>query len=332
MRTSRSRLLAYAAVLFAVVGLAASIASLVDYLGASPSFCAESGCAQVRLSAWAHPIGIPMPVLGVAFYALMLGLAFAPRFARARLVLSLAGAAWAVFLICLQAFSIGAWCKLCMVADPSALLQAAAIALGAAPFALRWAGPIATLPAVGAIVGVLAFWTHAAPEPAPLPGDALPAWVTSARAATGKTIVEVVDFECPFCRELNRRLQPALAAAPPAKLVRKMVPLPMHKHAMPAALAYCCAEDQGHGDAMAAALFAADPKTLTPDGCAQLAAQVGCDMDRYHRDLPLAVGRVGADMLDARAAGIRSLPTVFIDDQKVVGATASTEQLTAMLR
>jgi len=55
----------------AVVGLAASVASLIDYLGSSATFCAESGCNQVRESAWAHPLGIPMPVLGIAFFVFL---------------------------------------------------------------------------------------------------------------------------------------------------------------------------------------------------------------------------------------------------------------------
>ena len=34
------------------------------------------GCATVRASAWSHPLGIPMPAIGIAFFAAMIVLAF----------------------------------------------------------------------------------------------------------------------------------------------------------------------------------------------------------------------------------------------------------------
>src|SRR5258706_3699408 len=115
----RSRL----ALVFSLIGLGASIASLVDYFAAEPAFCAESGCATVRASAWSHPLGVPMPLVGIAFFAVMTVLCFASA-RRLRLGLALAGGAWALFLVGLQALSIGAWCKLCLVADPAAIALA----------------------------------------------------------------------------------------------------------------------------------------------------------------------------------------------------------------
>jgi predicted DsbA family dithiol-disulfide isomerase len=100
---------------------------------------------------------------------------------------------------------------------------------------------------------------------------------------------------------------------------------------MPAALAYCCADAQGKGDAMAEALFAAPPDALTPEGCEQLAAGVGCDLDRYRRDLPAAKARVAAEMAEVRAAGVHALPTLFIGDQRVEGAAASADELAALI-
>jgi len=131
---------------------------------------------------------------------------------------------------------------------------------------------------------------------------------------------------------MQDRLVSAIAhVQSPVRVVRKMLPLKMHPHAMPAALAYCCADAQGKGDEMAAALFAANPDDLTPEGCEKLAASVGCDLDRYRRDLPQAETRVAADMAEVRAAGIRSLPTLFIGGEQIVGAGKSTEELTALL-
>ncbi len=325
--------LSLAALGFAVIGLAASSASLIDFLGASPTFCAETGCAAVRESAWAHPLGVPMPVLGLVFFTAAIVLSFveAPRLRRG---LAITGAAWAMLLIGVQAFAIGSWCKLCLVADPAAIGYAVAVLGGARALRFSIGRGLATVPALAAAVGVLALWARGAAPPAPTPPQLsnVPAFVQAAQVTGATTIVEVVDFECPFCRRLHDRLTAAIAQAnTPVHVVRKMMPLRMHPHAMPAALAYCCAEAQGKGEAMASALFAADPEDLTAEGCEKLAASVGCDLERYRRDLPAAAARVAAESEAAKAAGVRGLPTLFIGGERISGAGNSTDELVAMI-
>lgn len=327
--------LSLAALGFAVIGLGASIASLIDYLGASPTFCAETGCATVRESAWAHPLGVPMPVIGIAFFAaaLVLGFVEAPRLRRA---LAIGGAAGALFLIGLQAFAIGAWCKLCMVADPAALGYAVAVLAGARAVRFTFARAVVAPGAVLVTVGVLALWTGGAAAPASIAQPGLPPgtpdFVEKAQVPGAATVVEVVDFECPHCRRMQERLSSALArVTSPIRVVRKMFPLRGHPHAMPAAIAYCCADAQGKGEEMAAALFAARLEDLTAEGCEKLAAQVGCDVDRYRRERPQAEVRVAAEMAEVQAAGIHALPTLFIGGERIVGAGKSTDELTAML-
>jgi protein-disulfide isomerase len=328
---SRRPWLAVAALGISVIGLAASVASLIDYLGASPTFCAETGCATVRESAWAHPLGIPMPVLGIAFFcaALALGFVDVPRLRRA---LAITGAVWAAALIAVQVFAIGAWCKLCLIADPAALGYAVVVLAGAGTLRLSAARGVAAASAVVAAIAGLALWTRAEPPAPPPPSGGAPAFVQTAQAPGVATLVEVVDFECPFCRRMQTELSAALAQARvPVRLVRKMLPLPNHRHAMPAALAYCCADAQGKGDAMADALFAAPPDQLTPEGCETLAAGVGCDLERYRRDLPAAKARVATEMAEVRAAGVHALPTLFVGTERIEGAGASAAELTALI-
>ena len=328
---SRRPWLAVTALGLAVIGLAASVASLVDFLGTTPTFCAETGCATVRESAWAHPLGIPMPVLGIAFFAAALALCSFPA-PRLRRALAIAGALWAVALIAVQALAIGAWCKLCLIADPAAIGYAIAVLAGAGTVRLSAARGVAAGSAVAAAIAGLALWTRAEPLAAPSPSSNLPAFVQAAQTPGVATVVEVADFECPFCRRMQTELTTALAQARvPVRVVRKMLPVPGHRHAMPAALAYCCADAQGKGDAMAEALFAAPPDALTSEGCEQLAAGVGCDLDRYRRDLPAAKARVAAEMAEVRAAGVHALPTLFIGDQRIEGAGASADELTALI-
>ena len=326
----RVRTATLVAIAAATVGLAASGASLYDMVGEAPAFCAESGCATVQQSPWARPLGIPMPVLGLAFFAsaLVLSVIHAPRW---RTVLALAGGAWAAGLIVLQATVIGAWCKLCLVADPAAIVYALAVAAGASTVRVTPPRAFATLAAAGAVLGALALWTRVPAGPELPPGT--PAFVARAQVPGKLTIVEVLDFECPFCRRIQAQLAAAIErAGVEVEVVRKMLPLPRHPHAMPAALAYCCADAQGKGEAMAHALFTADPDTLTAARCEELAVEVGCDRERYRRALPLAVGRVAAESIEARAAGVTSLPTVFIGSEKIVGAAKTTDELVAMIR
>ncbi len=329
---TRQRVLTFGAVASAIVGLGASLASLADDLGGAPTFCAETGCEIVRTSAWARPLGIPMSVLGVLFFSAALALAFV-RAPRLRRWLAIAGGAWAVWLIALQAFVIGAWCKLCLVADPAAIVHAALVAAGAQRLAVAARRLVPIAAAVLAIVAVLGVWTKAPPAVAPSAPQGMPECVARAQVPGAVTVVEFVDFQCPYCRAMQARLERAIAQADaPVRVVRKMVPLPQHEGAGPAALAYGCAEAQGRGEEMARALFEASPDELTPEGCAAIAARVGCDLDRYRADMAAAVQRVEADLRDAEEAGVQALPTMFIGGRRINGASASVDELVAMLR
>ncbi len=117
----RARLAPLAAVLLALVGLAVSAALLVDSLQPVPAFCAAGGCEAVRATSWARPLGIPMPVIGLAFFAAALVLAALPRLAAVRTLVALIGAAGGIGLLALQAFVIGEWCRLCVIADLAAI-------------------------------------------------------------------------------------------------------------------------------------------------------------------------------------------------------------------
>lgn len=337
----RERVGAIVATAAAVAGLAVSTVLLVDSVGPKPAFCAEGGCAAVRATAWAKPLGVPMPILGLIFFAIMLGLQLAgPRVAKLRGALAVAGAVGALGLLTLQGAVIGAWCKFCVVADTSAIAMAAAIVLGGSP---RWPRRRASTWAFAAALAAVAIAvplrglrdTTAPAKPAVVAQDTLPAPIAHAQQAGVVTIVDFIDFECPFCRAMHARLVDAIAqAGVPTRVVRKMVPLAMHKGALAAAIAWCCAERQGRADAMAEALIAAPPEQLTPEGCAQLAAGIGLDLARYRQDAadPAITRRIEADRADAEAAGVRRLPTIYVGRERFDGAGANTAELIASLR
>src|SRR6185436_6789005 len=131
MLPPRAQFRAIAATVLALVGLAISAALLVDSLRPAPTFCAAGGCGEVRASAWSHPLGVPMPLVGVIFFALVLALGCvdAPR---ARRAVALLGGAGAVALLALQGVVIGSWCRLCVATDLAAILHAALVIGGRA--------------------------------------------------------------------------------------------------------------------------------------------------------------------------------------------------------
>ena len=333
------RLRTRAAAALALAGLALSAALLVDSLGPEPAFCAADGCAEVRSSPWAHPLGVPMPLVGLFFFTALVisSCAGGPRSDRARRLFAAAGGAGGLALLAVQGLAIGAWCRLCVAVDLVAVLHAAAVltvrewprasrsrvVLTAAAAALAVALPLAALrqdrPARVAVAVV---------DP-----GALPAVVAREQLPGTAVVVDFVDFECPFCRAFHQRLSRALdTAGVPVRVVRKMVPLRQHRGALPAAIAWCCAEAQGRGDAMAERLFST--RDFSPAGLERLAAEIDLDLERFRADAadPATRARVEADIAAAGAAGVSSLPTVYIGRQRFVGAAARVDELVAALR
>ncbi len=315
----------------AAAGLCASAILLVDYLKPGPVFCdPDGGCARLKETAYAAWLGVPTPAYGVAGF-LAIALLAMQRGAIARGFLALAATCAAVVGALLLSVQAGAhtWCPFCCVADVSSLLACAAAWWRATKeweppgaYSMRSAALVASVaPALVALsVGVVK-----APRPAAASG--VPRCIASELASgpPGKvTVVDFVDFECPFCRMAHAALSPVLAAhKDKVRLVRKQVPLErIHPHALDAARAACCGEQLGKGDEMADALFRAAPDQLTPDGCAKLAASLGLDPGTFRQCVqdPKTDARIQADQAAFKEAHGVGLPTLWIGDQKIEGA------------
>ncbi|MGZ8563146.1 MAG: vitamin K epoxide reductase family protein [Candidatus Limnocylindria bacterium] len=135
--TARWRAIALVA---SIVGAAASAYLLVEYVTGQPGVCLTgSGCDLVRASAFAYPLGIPTPLIGLVFYLAAawvvlrtLDLRPVAGVAAGMLLLALAaaGAIASMVLTGLEAFVIRAFCTWCLVqAGASLVLLAAAVAL-----------------------------------------------------------------------------------------------------------------------------------------------------------------------------------------------------------
>jgi uncharacterized membrane protein/predicted DsbA family dithiol-disulfide isomerase len=312
----------------AVLGLGTSSVLLVDYLRPVGVFCGGGGgCDVVRHSAFAGVLGVPTPVFGLIFFGGVLVLALWPA---RRLLVAWAGvgALAALGLIAIQLFVLHAVCKYCMASDLLAL-AALGVALGTrgrpAP-----AGAHATAAMVAAVAVGLAPVGYARLQPPPprpelITFGLMPDVIENEQRPGLATIVEFVDYECPYCRRLHQTMAQVLAAYDgKVRVVRKQHPLgEIHPHADTAARAACCAEEAGLGDRMADALYAAPPDDLTSEGCERIAARVGLDLAAYRQcvasDRPAA--RLRADAAAAQAAGLGpEVPVFWIGDTRYRGA------------
>jgi uncharacterized membrane protein len=111
----------------ALVGVA--IAGYIEYERATGGqiACGTGGCEQVQSSKYAQLLGVPVAVLGLAAYASVFATALlrAPAAALAGGTIALAGLAFALYLLAVQAFVLDAYCTWCLASD--AVLVALAI-------------------------------------------------------------------------------------------------------------------------------------------------------------------------------------------------------------
>ena len=95
---------------------------------------------------------------------------------------------------------------------------------------------------------------YAIARPAPMPR-----YVQSRLTEDAVDVIEVSDFECPYCRALHAAMSPLLEEHKDrVRFVRLPFPLAGHQHAIRAARAYVCATAQDKGEAMADFLFTED--------------------------------------------------------------------------
>ena len=166
------------------------------------------------------------------------------------------------------------------------------------------------------------------------PQDSLLAIADTARimgAATAPVwIVEVSDFQCPYCRLWHEETYPTIVreyvSTGRARLAFLNLPLPSHKHAWPAAEAAMCAGLQGRFWEMHDAIFQGQERwsrmTSVDSTFAAMAGAVGVDVSRWHECISSHVMRplIEADYQRAVSAGVNSTPSFFIGDRQLSGA------------
>lgn len=312
----------WVAAVAAVVGLAASAALFAPYV-VKRGFCAEGGgCDAVAHSAYSTLFGVPRPILGVLGFTALLTFViwrggvlrrFAPLVGLTFLVEG-------VHLLAIQAFILHRFCPFCVVIDFASILAGIALFTEWKTMPQEaerpWLKPGVAAPA--AMIAFVAPLLVAAAKPAPAPSSA----TAPIARKDGKLVLrEFVDLECPYCRMTHVALKKALASRPDVVVERRHVPLPRHPNAMPAAIAACCAEEQGAEDKFVDAVMTSD---ADPDEayCRKVAGEIGLDLAKFDacRTSERPKKRIETDVALYKSTNVPGLPTLELDGERHIGA------------
>jgi protein-disulfide isomerase len=150
------------------------------------------------------------------------------------------------------------------------------------------------------------------------------------RATAPVWLVEVSDFQCPFCKQWHDQsygeIKRAYVDSGKVRLAYVNFPLSMHHNAMPAAETAMCAAAQDKFWPLHDALFATQlqwEKLPAPQQMFDsLASAAGVDMGAFHKCVSghLMKATIDADIDRATKAGVESTPTFLIGGTMVTGA------------
>jgi protein-disulfide isomerase/organic radical activating enzyme len=136
------------------------------------------------------------------------------------------------------------------------------------------------------------------------------------------TIVEFTDFQCPFCKRGEDSVQQIHTKyGDKVRLVHMDFPLSFHSHAMDAAQAARCANEQGKFWPYREALFA-DQSKLAPADLKAAAKRLGLNTMQFDScfDAGKYKKEIQADLDQGGKLGVDGTPAFFIDGRSLVGA------------
>jgi protein-disulfide isomerase/rhodanese-related sulfurtransferase len=348
--------------LLALLGLFDSLYLLWIYTSPSrPMVCLGTGCDTVRLSAYAHLWGLPMPLFGAVGYVLVALLIIAESLVPATLAVevrhALAGATgfgflFSLYLEYLQGFVIHAWCAWCIT---SGLVMTAlcALAIYNVVRPVPEADPPAQLAQVrryfvvgvaALAIGVPAFYQLSAHGEVPPPPPPAPNETTAERLVRPDshvagnpnapvTVVEFGDFECPVCG----REEPVARAirskyGNQIRFVFRQFPL-VHSHPFAKRMAEAseCAADQGKFWEAVEKIYA-HQDDLSEDALKRDATEIGLDPVKFNQCMTTGAmaARVERDRQDGLALGVAGTPTFFIGHQ-VASGVPDLDELSRMI-
>ena len=138
------------------------------------------------------------------------------------------------------------------------------------------------------------------------------------------TVIEMTDFECPFCRRHRQDVMDDLIALYGDRIQYYVLNFPLvsiHPLALGAAEAAECAHDQGQYWDYSAALFDEDDR-LVPAVLVSIAAELGMDVPTFSNCLTSSAKRdvVVQDIWEGERLGVDGTPTFFVNGRPIAGA------------
>lgn len=153
-------------------------------------------------------------------------------------------------------------------------------------------------------------------------------------------VIEVSDFQCPFCKQWHDDAYPMLinnyVKTGKVRLAYVNFPLSMHQNARAAATAAMCAGAQGKFWQMHDALFASQAKWEGEQNPSptfdSLAKSAGVDPAAYHACLtsPAIASLIAGDQDRAQRGGIGSTPSFWVGSRMIEGAVPASEMRAAV--
>jgi protein-disulfide isomerase len=175
-----------------------------------------------------------------------------------------------------------------------------------------------------------------APTSTAIPQDSISTKADAGRIAGPASatlwVIMASDFQCPYCKMWHDKSHAAVmdyAKAGKVRIAFINMPLSMHQNAMPAAEAAMCAAVQNKFWPMHDALYASqDDWSQLPNAMTKfesIAGTIGIDMPSWRTCVTKhqTAALIAADRDRARAAGVASTPTFFVNGKMVVNADGS---------
>jgi protein-disulfide isomerase len=135
-------------------------------------------------------------------------------------------------------------------------------------------------------------------------------------------IVELMDYECGFCRKSEATIERIFAEYPgQVRVTVVSFPLPSHENAELLSRAAYAAAAQNKWLAMHQKLLATTER-LDAKSLDETARSIGLDVERFRRDLdaPETHAAVAADRAYGEKLEVKGTPTFFINGKRLIGA------------
>lgn len=299
------------------MALSFSAASAMDLLDVAPALCgANGGCDAVKAGAAGQLLGQYLPSVGLFAFSSVFWGTLLPSLRLRRWVLyaALLGGFLAAALIALQWMTAQTFCGLCLGTDLAAIVVAVFAVIG-----LRKPATKATTWPMTAWASLFVLAVGIPPAVALSRPAPIPEYVAERMQDDTLDVIEVSDFECPYCRAMHKVVAPLLDKhRDQIRFIRLPFPLFSHLQAFNATRAYLCAEAQGKGEAMADRLFTSD---IAAGALLGHALAIGLDKTAYEACManPETGARVNALRDSLRERGVSGVPVMWIEGRRVAG-------------